>query len=208
MERDLRGRLEKVKIISHYRNRCSIGLVDYKKDSETEVFVSDSGNYNGKSILVRFNSFIKQGKTKPLGNFISSKVPKKFNGLSPEQFILVGYWDKQWSIPDEEEFYMPFSHLNKYYEPGRIGNFIYLTNSSYNNIFRVFPDGYDIISNEICFKELVYDLLPNPYEHSRVILSESKKRIMDIKRESRKLGLKAIEMEPLRTTTFLQHQRY
>ncbi len=205
----LKGKLEKVRIIEQCSERCSLGYVNFNDKNETEVIVSDSIKYLDKDILARFNNYTKHGNILPLGNFISSQVPKDFESFYSDEFILLGKWKLEWNIPDNNNFYLPLSHVNNYYEPGKMGSALFFKNNGDNNlVYQLFPNSYDELDNSQDIEFLIHEHLPSPESHPRVILCDSQDYIKIIKKDIRNLELEPVEMEPLTTKSFLSHRRY
>ena len=196
MERDLRGRLETVKLIYGGDKICigetydkkRIKFLNYKKRKEDYL------------CLVRFDLKINEGYEYPLGNFISSKIPLNFqsDGLSAENFIFFGKWKKYWikgrDYPNVEE-------LNLYYDPGHIGTFLYFERKrggwGNGKKFKI-QNSLQRIPDYVSIRESIKNWLPDPNENSRVVIAEAADELFSIKKQIETLGIMPIKMQPLR----------
>lgn len=112
MTEKLNGRLEIVKIEKKpsATDNCNYGelLRDKRK-----VTVLNASSYEGRPCLVRFDLREGSHRQAPGGYLISSVVPSSFEGLAPEQYVLIGLWEKTGSstkiptLQEVEEIYRP-----------------------------------------------------------------------------------------------------
>lgn len=192
--RDLRGRLEVIYVTRPNKSNVSFGATyDGRAVSVINYQINSSG-----LCLVRF-PFINSNLSS--GNFISFLIPDNFpsRGFAPEDFVFVGKWNKKWV---KEGDYPTLDELNIYYDPGRIGAFIYFERKFRNKLkgkkFKIHKDSVLKIPDHISIREVISDWLPYPNKSARVVMAESKEEYFSIIRQIRRQNMTPIELDPLK----------
>src|SRR3989338_6158878 len=129
----LEGRLEKARIVrASDVGKLAFGVLsnsDYKNLFAINGLNGYLERYLSCECLVRFG--LKNQKSThehPLASFISCEIPKDFEGLSYEEFILYGEWNPAWTFNGKR---VPsLEGINHRYDPGDMGGVIYLANNS------------------------------------------------------------------------------
>ena len=218
----LRGRIELVNLAQHAGGpKSAIGEI---MRNGQHVLVTNGHGFIGKNCLVRFdlehrirphaNTDVLRGEDEAMffadersnddnlytlkanlyplkANFISTEVPWGFEervkrGLSPEDYILYGRL-KVDHIPS-------FQDVNRSYDPGKMGLFVYIRGESENQeIYLVSSGGVISVATYVGISELLLE----PWKRSRVILAKSKKRIRELREEIIDESLIPIRMQPL-----------
>lgn len=192
----LSGRLEKVNIKLPYSNECALGDLN-----GTSVIVTNGSDYSEKDVLVKFDIINNQKKISPemrdkiIGNFITSNVPSDFKGLAPEEYVLCGLLKDR---GHNKRYFPQLTEINDYFNPGNIRNIIYLKEHSTFHKGKAFLTRNGFFPQKGSISYLIRKKLPDPKEAARVVIAESESDLERVIQEIKKLGLKAIEMEPLR----------
>ena len=217
---NLRGRIELVSL-----SRPAIGpnsAIGEVLRNDQNVLVTNGHRFIGKTCLVRFDLETKVRRFHPdveilhgddeaifgdedelyplRGNFISTGLPFGFEkrakeGIAPTDYILYTRWDKKMRKGNK---YPTLDEVNMYFDPGRIGEFMYIGGKSYAK------EGLEeelVLINlwgerTLCRLFGIGDLLPDPTQRSRVVIAESKRRIKRLIEEIKAEGLVPIKMEP------------
>jgi len=207
---DLRGMLELVSLIRPSGPASAYGEL---KRYNQGVLVTNGRNFVGKVCLVRFDleddlaygppniETVLSADDKPYlprGNFISSTIPfglekRLQEGLKPEEYVLYARWREKML---RSGIYPSLDDVNHYYDPGEIGQFAYIKGNDETEQKIVLINYWNL--NEVERYSTVAEILPNPWERSRVMIAESKRRIKQLIRDIIEEGLVPIRLEELR----------
>lgn len=185
---ELRGRIEIVRVGELISTHCSLGNLNGQ-----EILVSNGNGYEGVECLVKFD-FFKRKNLKLLSSFITSNILDGVEeGVSPAEYILIGSWtpemNKAGKVPTFKEY-------NRYFNPGSTKYFFYLLEGSTSRRHRVRVNSASSTTQHKSISKIIRDF-PDPYEQSRVIITESKKDLEMVVGKVEELGLRPVEMEPL-----------
>ncbi len=192
MNSSLEGKLEAVKF-KRYVDKNVIEAI-FKG---TLYYIHGPQNHNSlrDSFLVRFSHKKENKKNVVSANFVTSAVPIDFQGLSNNDYILLGLWkeymEKEGGVPNIQE-------VDKYYDPRGILLIYYLTkNSAYNKgRYKIWNDG-KIEPRKQTFSYIVRrGFFDNP-RYARVVISESMDQLQTLSKISYKNKIVPILMEPI-----------
>lgn len=215
---DLRGRIELVNLVQHAGGpKSAIGEI---MRNGQQVLVTNGHGFIGMNCLVRFDleyrlkrrspeveilygeddvSYVKDDDLHPLkGNFVSTKVPFGFErrieeGLSPEEYILYGRWRRSMRKSNRHP---TLDEINQHYDPGRVGQVAFFMGDDESHQEVVLIRGWETI--HVINYLGISELLPNPWERSRVVMADSKKGIRRLRKEIIGEELVPVRMEELR----------
>ncbi len=192
MNSGLEGRLEVVEF-KKYINKNVIEAV--LKGVPYFIHGPQNHSHLGSRFLVRFNYKKKNKKNIVSASFVTSAVPVDFQGLSNNDYILVGLWEdymeKKGRVPNIQE-------VDKYYNPGDILFIYYLT---INSIFK--KGRYKIWNNgrveptKQTFSYIVRRGFFCDPRHNKVVISESMDQLQTLSKTSRENKIVPILMEPI-----------
>lgn len=186
----LNGRLEVVKIEEPLSAPDNCNYAELFPDKK-KVTVRNALSYEGRSCLVRFDLQDGLHRPEPEGYFISSVVPLSFEGLAPEQYVLVGLWEEKSSksIPT-------LQRAEQLYRPGNMPFFRYFQNGFSQK------QGVHTIDKLKIVRELKASIPRfirriDPQRASRVFIIESEIDLERIIVAAKNQNLSPIMMEPL-----------
>ena len=192
MAEKLNGRLEVVKIEKPLFTIDNCNYGGLLRD-ERRVTVRNAIAYEGHPCLVRFDLRDGLHRPEPEGYFISSVVPPSFEGLAPEQYVLVGLWDQAHSLAD-----IPTLHeIEQVYRPSNMPLLYYFQRG-----FSQKRGKYIINNQKITFEprsslsSCIRDV--NPQHAVRVFVVESEIDLEKMIVITKNQNLHPIIMEPLK----------
>ncbi len=191
----LEGRLEIAHITYPKGESHAIGWIDYK-DGVRKVFVLGAARYRGKPCLVRFPFDIYYGGKSPFATFISSSIPKSFSGLGPDEYVLIGRWEREWP---RSRHAPTLEQVNIHYSPGKMGHYLYLKpiNTNIQQIFfRVNENGPTLF--DVSMEDAVKYKLSDSSKYARVIIVEARENIPILANIIKSAGLVPIRMDPIK----------
>ena len=193
---EYKGRLESVVVDGFKRYNLAYGRI---RDTNRKVIMYYGNNYQTGDCLVRF-LFDQRDPNFLIGSFITSAIPEDFQGLSPEQYVLIGKVEPEWRKNIiHEKGYVSFSDIIQYYDPREFGFVIYISEGSTNNRGRLSINKYSTFSlHHANLRYVIAHGLPYPNRSSRVILAEDPEDLKNLEELISNKKMTPIIMEPLK----------
>jgi len=203
---NLYGRLEVVNLgskLNKIKQRNGVGIGQLVRNgemlSEPLVHVANGAFYYGDS-LVKFDSFVSRGYDIPRGNFISQQIPYDFKPLAPTSFVFGVVWDFSVMYPSCGNGYPNLQDVNKYVDPGSMGWATYILEGLTEG-FLLYPKRNKLIGDGgLDIKNDLFNLMPNPMIHSRLVIVENEDDFSIVGESIRKRGCRFIRAELLKKT--------
>ena len=130
------GRIEECLIYRMHDSFFSVGNVNGHTvlvRNGRKGIPKENQKYSKKS-LVKFDSYRKENRKFPAVNFLTSYVPKNFEGLSRENYVLLGEWEPRMSKVKE---FPTIEEIQEYYNPGELILAYYIQEGSSNSYGRM-----------------------------------------------------------------------
>ena len=183
-ELDLKGRLEKVRIIRQYdKSSAARGWAD---DQGRQFIVYDSVPYIGRECLARI-----------LGprhaQFISQRVPRDFHSLDSDDYILCGVWapwmNKRQEIPTLAE-------IRKYFNPGGMRK-VYCSFAGRRGKVNVRQSGKQCLRSHASYKWAIdRHLQQGRHAQPRLIILDSELKIPSLEDVVSRRDMLLVRMDP------------
>ncbi len=156
-----------------------------------EIWIDNSKKYIGQYCLAKMDLYPDGGPLR--GRFITSEIPENFQTLDAEEHIFLGLWNEYMEKKDQ---YPTLKEINKYYDPGRMPQAVYIAKDSNKYKGRVAITPTDVWEIKRAYNRILKKL-PDPKRASRIILGENQEIIQIFSEKIKEKGLVPIVMEPL-----------
>jgi len=130
---------------------------------------------------VRVNSKPNRKGNNPLGDFITSQIPKDFSGLASNDYVFCALWEKRMN---KCRVAPHFNELEVYYNPGKWGYFYFIQPNSTQRKGRIRVASNGMFNTERnTLSKIVQRYLPDPQRYARLIVAEGQEcmeRVLEV----------------------------